>query len=387
MRSATLFGFPLVANPAWLLVFALLVVSLVTSVAGTGPAILPSSAALGVSAVVVALFVVSLVIHELTHALVARRRGLEVSEVRLLALGNPTADEPDPESPLTDALVAASGPLISAVIGTTLLLAALTFPADVGEPASLAYWALYWLGLANLALALLHLVPVLPLDGGRLVRALAWRSSGDLDRATAWTAAIGRAFGYVVIGSGLFIAMFVELFVGIWLVLLGWFAGRLSRSAVDQRAMEQLTSGLTVDDAIDHDAAVIPPTLTIDTLMAQDEQEDGPGVYPVLESGRLVGVVFLSRLRRRFRHDWTEQRAADVLVPVDRAPSLRADEPLIRAVERLEALRVDGLPVVDSSDPERLAGLLTRRNLMARLRARQTLLEGRTGSTSRRSRG
>ena len=387
MRTATLFGFPVMVNPAWLLVFALLIVSLVTSVAGTGPAMLPGEAALGVSAVVVVLFVASVVAHELTHALVARRRGLPIRPIQLLTLGQPVETEPEPTSPLTEVLVAASGPLVSAVIGGGLLLVALAFPADTAQPLSLVYWTVYWLALAYLVLAVFHLVPVLPLDGGRLVRAVAWRIGGDLDRGTRGASVVGRPFGYAVVGSGLFVALFVELFLGIWLVLLGWFSGRLSRTAVDRRRMERLTAGLTVEDATDTSPAVVPPSLTVVTLMEQDEQNGGPGIYPVFEGERLLGVIFLSRLRRSFRRDWAERRTADVLIPIERAPSLRPGEPLMHAVERLEATRADGLPVLEASDPPRLVGVITRQNVMARLRARQTISDERARSAADRARG
>ena len=303
-------GFKVLVDPIWLLVFALLIVSLVTSIAGTGPTGLSGAASLGVGAVVVVLFVGSVFLHELSHAAVARRLGLTVSHIQLLTLGRPAEPEPDPISPSTEITVAISGPLASGVLGLALLMVAVSFPNGASQPLSLVYWATYWLGMANLALALFHLVPVLPLDGGRLVRASAWKLSGDLDRATSWAGAVGRAFGFAVVGGGLFVAMFAEVFIGVWLILLGWFAGRLSRSAVDHRRMERLTAGLTVEDVMDRQPATVPPSLTVDTLLAQDAQVDGPGVYPVIDAGSLVGIVFLGRLRRRLRGDWTTQHAS-----------------------------------------------------------------------------
>ncbi len=122
MRTGTLFGFQVVVNPVWLLVFALLMVSLVTSLAGTGPDDLPGPAAVGVSAVVVALFLASIVAHELAHAAVARRRGLPDRDVQLLTLGRPPEAAPDPVSPRTEAAVSSAGPLLSGAVGGALLL-------------------------------------------------------------------------------------------------------------------------------------------------------------------------------------------------------------------------------------------------------------------------
>ena len=401
MSSRSLFGFQFRAEVAWLLVFALLLVSLVTSVGSTGPATLSGEIALLVAAVVVALVLVSIVVHELTHALVARRLGMRPTTIQLMTLGRPTAIEAEPSSPGRDATVAAAGPLVSGAVGMLLVGVALAVPTRASEPLLPVYWACYWLGLANLALAGFHLVPVLPLDGGRLVRAVAWAVGRDLEVATRATSLVGRGFGWLLMGSGVYLALLsAEVFLGIWLVLLGWFTGRLARAAVDRRRMEQLTRGLTVADVTDTEPATIPPSLTVDTLVAQDAQGDGPGIYPVMERDRLLGIVFVSRLRRPFRRGWTDERAADVLVPLDRAPSFRPEEPLLRAVERLESMRADGFPVLESGAetsgqedvagrdaesapvrPVRLVGVVTRRRVLERLRARQRLLDERVRST------
>jgi Zn-dependent protease len=378
MRSFTLFGFSVLVNPTWLLVFALLIVSLVTSIAGTGPANLPGPQALGVSVIVVVLFLASIGAHELAHAVVGRWRGLPVRRLHVMTLGRAEEAEPTPSSPLTEALVAIAGPVLSGLIGIALVAIALTFPADTGVPASYVYWAIYWLGLANLALALFHLVPVLPLDGGRIVRAVSWAISRDLDRATRWASLVGRGFAYLMMGAGLYVAVFADIFIGVWLLLLGWFAARLSRDAVDRRRMETLAAGLSVDDATDSQPVTVPASLTVDTLIAQDEQGDGPGVYPVVDGGRLVGIAYLARIQRRFRADWTTERVKDVMTPIERVPSLRPGEPLMHAVERLEATRIDAIPVLEPGDPPTLAGLVTRALVMDRLRARRALIDARS---------
>lgn len=380
VRSGTVLGFRYVVHPVWLLVFALLLVSLVTSLSGPQATDLPATLTVLVGAVVVALFIVSIVAHELAHALVARRLGLPQATIQLLTLGRPSEHEPDPVSPGSELAVAATGPTLSAGIGLLLVAASYLIPADQGDAILALYRTCLWLGLANLGLAAFHLVPVLPLDGGRIVRAIAWLITNDLDRATATAAVVGRLFGYVVVGSGLFMAMSIDLVLGLWLVLLGWFTTRLARASVDRRRMDTLTAGLTVSDATDTDPAIILPALAVETLLLEDAERGGQGVYPVVEDGRLLGYLFISRLRRPLRRKRSNERVADALVPVERAPTLRPDEPLMRAVERLETVGSDGLPVVSADDPERLYGVVTRARVLDRLRARHAMAQARRGS-------
>lgn len=377
MRSGTFLGFPYTVHPVWLLVFAILLVSLVTSLSGSATAQLSTPAALVVGSLVVALFVISIVAHELSHAVMTRRLGLPGARIQLATIGRPVESEPDPIAPGGEFVVAVAGPVLSAIVGLLLVAAASVVPTGSDEAVLAVYWSCLWLGLANLVLAAFHLVPVLPLDGGRIVRAGVWTLTRDLDRASATTAFVGRMFGYLVIGGGLFLAMSIDIIFGLWMVLLGWFTTRLARGSLDRRRMERLTQGLTVADATDTDPATIPPSLAVATLLREDEEQGGQGVYPVVEGEILLGVVFTSRLRRPFRRPPADERVRDVLIPIERAPSLEANEPLMRAVERLELTRGDGLPVLSRNDPGRVFGVLTRARVLDRLRARQ-LVEDRT---------
>jgi CBS domain-containing protein len=260
----------------------------------------------------------------------------------------------------------------------------------VGEgahPVTAIHWGLTWLGFGVLLVAAFISLPLLPLDGGRIVRAVAWRLTGDLDRAIRATTTIGRAFGYLVVGAGLVVTLGGQLIVGIWLLLLGWLATRVARAAAERARLEQLTAGLHVGDALDRDPPTIGPALTLDALMAQDGQEGGRGVYPVVDDGRLVGVVFTARVPRRTRSRWPEQHASDVMVPRARLRSLREGDPLLEAVVRLEGGHIDAFPVVADDDPTRLIGLVTRDDVLERLRARQAIVDARMNRAGRVSGG
>jgi Zn-dependent protease len=386
MRSGTILGFPYQVQPAWLLIFAVLIVSVVSSVDGSVIGELSGVATVVVGIVVVGLFVGCIVAHEFSHAVLARRLGLPRVPIQLLAVGQPAGTEPDPTSPSDELKMALAGPVVSLVLGLLLLSAAALLPEAAAEQRGAIYWTLWWLGMANIVLAGFHLVPVLPLDGGRIVRAAAWTMTDDLDRATLMTANVGRLFGYLVIGSGLFIALSVDVFLGVWVILLGWFTTRLSRAATNRRRMEQLTAGLTVEDATDTDPAVIAPSLAVETLLAEDARSAGQGVYPVVDGEALLGVVFTARLRSPLRRTKPGARARDVLIPIGRAPSFEPGQPLFDAVDRLEAMGADGLPVIKAGE-DRLYGVVTRARVLEKLRVRDAMARARDGSASLDARG
>lgn len=380
MRSGTFLGFPYQVQPAWLLIFAVLLVSVVSTIDGAAITALPGATAVIVGIVVVILFVGCIAAHELSHAVVSRRLGLPRARIQLVTLGRPAGSEPDPASPGDELKVALVGPLLSLAIGLLLLAAASMVTGRTGVEPGAIYWTLWWLGLANIVLAGFNAVPVVPLDGGRIVRAAIWAVTGDLDRASVATATTGRLFGYLVVGSGLFLALSVDVFLGVWVILLGWFTTRLSRGAVNRRRLERLTWGLTVADATDTEPTVIVPSVAVETLLAEDARSAGQGVYPVVESGVLLGVVFTARLRSRLRRTKPDARARDVLIPIDRTPRFDPDAPLFDAVDRLEAMGADGLPVVVEGSG-RLYGVVTRARVLDRLRARHAVAEARDGST------
>lgn len=389
MRTIRLLGMRVLLHPLWLATFSLLAISLVASLDGPASRPLVGRAAIGVGLIAAALFMLAVVLHELSHAVVSRARGQPVVEVRVLALGLPARAAGVAGSPGTELLAAFAGPTFSALLGLVLVGLALAIPAVEGtaEAVLALQWGAWWLGLANLGLAAFQLIPAVPLDGGRMVLAVARKLTGDDVRATLIAGMVGRAFGYAVLGAGLVIAFLGEVLGGLWLVLLGWLGSRLARASVDRLRMTRLADGLTVGDATLPDAPAIPPSLTLDALMAQDDLEGSAGVYAVVEADRLVGAVYASRIRRSPRRGWNDRRAADAMVPVDKLPSLHPDDPLMQAIESLETGRWEGFPVVAADAPERLVGLVTRSRVLERLRARQALIDERGDGAADLARG
>jgi Zn-dependent protease len=230
-------------------------------------------------------FIGSVLAHELSHSVLAQRRGLEVRRIRLFVFGGVSEIEVEPRDPGEELSVSVAGPAASAAIGLLLLAVAATMSPSPGQR------TLWILALANLALAAFNLLPGLPLDGGRVLHAVLWRIWDDRPRATHWATVAGQGLGLLVAVAGAAILFIRVDLGGLWMVAIGWF---VYRAATANRAREQLVgrlSGLTVADVMRPVDAAVSGDLTIQELL--DMYGFGARVrdFPVEVDGRVRGVI------------------------------------------------------------------------------------------------
>ena len=195
-----------------------------------------------VAAGVALLFFASVLAHELSHALVARRYGIEVKDITLFIFGGAASLEGDARTPGQEALIAFAGPLSSLVIGAVLIGIGLVWPQEQ------VLALIGWLAVINLSLGVFNLLPGFPMDGGRILRALIWKVRGDPEVATRNAAAVGRLVGYLLIGVGAVIAFQGILLGGIWLALIGWFIATAAEATVQQTTLQRSLRGVAVRD-------------------------------------------------------------------------------------------------------------------------------------------
>jgi len=317
-------------------------------------------------------FFLSSVFHDLAHALVARRRGVDVSSIGVSFFGGSTPLDPASPDPRHDVVIAASGPLVS--IGIALVLLGLTAGATaLGEAFETATGVLAVLVFLNLVLGLVNLVPAYPLDGGRIVRDLAWRRSGSEQTGWQTAARSGRVTGYLVGAAGLYLVVIQEGATGAMLALTGWFLILSANALRDRVRLEGLVRGRTVADAMEPDPVTVSPSLTVDTFAAQLIDGESPlTAVPVVQGEQIVGLLGVRQVRSMRRDAWATKRVEQVMVRPPKLELLAPTESLKSGLERMHRAGVDGLPVAADG---RLIGVLTRRSVGVLLRAGQEIAD------------
>ena len=356
-------------HPSWFIIFALLIFWL-GAAPGAGEDV-PGALRWGVAVVVALLFFGSVLVHELAHAVVARRRGLRVDTITLFIFGGAANLEQESPTPTTEALVAGAGPIANLVLAAVFFVP--WWLTDQGlDPASrMVAGTTFYLSASNLLLGAFNLVPGFPMDGGRLFRALVWRLTDDFVRATRWAALIGRGFAWLLIGIGFILAVETDVVSGIWLAFIGWFLNQAAEANYKRVAIEHVVAGVHVGDVMEHDWPSLPAQLTLETFLDQVAMAQGPGFYVVTQGGdELIGTLDVGQVSRVPRGEWPTKRIGDVMTRGEAIVTLLAADPLWNAVMRFEEVGAHGIPVVAPEDRRRLVGLLTRDGVFRALRAR-----------------
>ncbi len=368
MVRSILRGIRVRATPGWLITNLLLVTTLVLWREVPGASLGTDPARLAAVLLVPLLLFPTVLLHELAHVLVARRQGSRVHEVDLRMVGMSRGNAAAPGGASGEIRIALAGPLVSLGLGIGLLAIAWMLEAGPGV-LPLIGWSIGCVALANLVLGLTSLYPGYPMDGSDVVHGIAWRLTGSRERAGRAVVQVGVVAGWCVMLTGVAVALRVDATAGMWLTLLGWALGRISRNARDHERLGELIDGLTVADATQREVAVVTPGLTLDTVVAQDRLTDGPGMFPVVRGGTLVGVIDLRDVGRAGRPG-TELRVADRMRSLDRVHVVTEGQRLWDAVAILERDRVNAVPVVAPDDQARLLGLVTRAAVQRLLRSR-----------------
>jgi Zn-dependent protease len=290
-----LFGIRIGASPSWFVVLFIVIYLLSRQFQGTGGS---SEASYLIAVIAAALFFGSIVLHELGHALMARRLGIGVSGIDLWFFGGIMKMERDADSPSSEFRVAAAGPAVTALIfGLCLgvLLAIGVAPIDALNSDKPVEALLGFIGFMNGLVFVFNMAPAFPLDGGRIARAAIWALTGDRNKATRAAGRVGQGFAYVMIGFGVFIAARggrEAMLNGVYLAVLGWLLGQAARSAVVATDFTERIDGVTVADIMDAEAVTMPAMTTMS--QAQDEYflRYRYDWFPVVDDhGRFLGVV------------------------------------------------------------------------------------------------
>jgi Zn-dependent protease/CBS domain-containing protein len=344
-------GIPIEASWTWLPIVGLIVWTLAADVFPAQNPGLSDTTYIVMAVVAAALFFTSLVLHELGHALRARREGMQIDGIILWLFGGIARFSGEFPTAGAEFRIAVAGPLVSLVIGAAALALAILAPLPTAVDGIAA-----WLGYTNLVLLVFNLLPAFPLDGGRILHSALWARGGRREVATTAAAGIGRFFGYLLIGGGLAWLAFAGGIGGLWLAVMGWFllgaATGEARSATVRTALE----GLTVSDVVERDPICVAPSITLDQFVEEVVWSQRYTTYPVFDGERVLGLLPFRRVAAVPRSEWDRTTIAETMVPLEDVVVLREDEPLDEVVNRLAGNELQRGLVLDG---DRLVGLVS----------------------------
>jgi Zn-dependent protease len=334
VQLGRLAGIRIGAHWSLLVIFVLLTWSLAAGQLPAAAGRQPVAAYWTAAVVASLLFFGSLLGHEMAHALVARRLGIEIEGITLWLFGGVARLRAEAGGPGAELRIAAAGPAFSAAV-VVLFLAVAAGLRALGAPA-LAVAAASWLGVINALLAAFNLLPAFPLDGGRVLRAVLWMRGRDLRRATVLAARTGAVLSYAMIGVGIVFFFAGDVFNGVWFAFLGWFLLSAARAEEEGTVIRHSLAGLRVADAMTPDPFVAPGWITVDALIHDYVLKHRHSTYPVRDfDGLPQGLVTLDRLRRVPPDGRRTTRVADVAHPLAEVVTASPSEPLADLVQRL----------------------------------------------------
>jgi Zn-dependent protease/CBS domain-containing protein len=360
-------GIRIVVDPTWLFVFALVVFSLGGDYLPEVAPHLSVPAAWMFGVIAALLLFASVLVHELSHAVLARRAGIQVPRIRLFLFGGVSEMAAEPHEPRAEFRIAAAGPLTSLALagGAAMLARATVSPVPGGFHVILDY-----LAVANLFLGLFNLLPGLPLDGGRILRAWLWSRHGNLLRATRTAGRMGAAIGLAFVGIGVVFLVLQAFIAGLWLIILGFFLNRAASANYEAALLRDVLRDLRVRQVMIRDVVAVPDHVSLDEMVKEIVLPHPHRIYPVMNGDQMVGLIGIDQVRRMPRDEWIRTPVRQAMTPAALVPPVGPEDATVTVLERM--IRED-LSLVPVAVDGRIIGILSRTDILEHYRIRSSL--------------
>jgi Zn-dependent protease/CBS domain-containing protein len=300
----------------------------------------------------------SVLVHELSHSLLAISRGYKVSGITLFFLGGVSEIQEEAVKASEEFWIAIVGPLSSVVLAALFwVLLQLVEGNNSQAEAIFSY-----LATINLALAVFNLVPAFPLDGGRVLKAVIWQATGNISRANAIAISAGSLLGFTIIGIGVLIVVVTRNIAGVWWVLIGWFIQSAASSSRQQYHVQTALSGLTVRDAMQEEVPTVEPGVTVQELLEEYVTKEFQRVYLVSLADNFQGLVSVSDIKQVSPEERPTKFVTEIMTRAPDVVAVSPSDPLETALERLTTNDVNQLVVLENGRPE---GLINRRDILS----------------------
>lgn len=366
IRLGRVFGIPIHLHYTWFIIFALVTFTL-------GGGYFPTLYlwpwwlywAIGIATSL--LFFASVVAHELSHSLVSRYYGVPVRSITLFIFGGVAHISREASAPFRELAMAIAGPLSSLAL-SAFFLAVHWLLAGSSEPVGALAW---WLVRINVLLALFNLIPGFPLDGGRVLRALWWRISGNFLKATRAAVVAGRAIGYAFMAGGLAIVLLNgDWLGGLWFAFIGWFLESVAAGSYQQTRLKEALRGVSAGELVTQECIIVPPELTVEALVRDHVLPRGIRCAVVARGGRLGGMLTMANLRGTPQREWPYTTVEEAAIPPTRLRVASPTDDVLEVLEKMEEEEIGQVVVVRG---EEVLGVLFRDHILRYARTRLDL--------------
>lgn len=313
------------------------------------------------------LFFASVIAHELSHSLVSARNGIPVKSITLFIFGGVARISKEADKAGSEFKMAIAGPLSSLIIGGFFGLIYLLTKNNAQPVAALSVW----LFRINILLAVFNLIPGFPLDGGRVLRAILWRWTGNMIKATRIASWVGQGVAFAfILGGIVWWNITGDWFSGIWFAFIGWFLQNAASSSYKQVVMKDALQKFTARDALVTECDFVPPNLSLSRLVSDSVLPRGRRCFVVTDEGKMRGMITLRNIRAVPQMQWDYTNVEKAMTPLSKLETASPEEDAGSLMERMDELDINQIPVVSDGN---FLGLVTREGLLKVIRTRLDL--------------
>lgn len=301
----------------------------------------------------------SIIFHELSHSLVARRFGLQMKGITLFIFGGVAEMTEEPPSPKAEFFMAIAGPLSSIFLGIVFFITRF-----IGEGMGLhrpVLGVITYLALINLILAGFNLLPAFPLDGGRALRSVLWGLKDNIRWATRIATSIGSGFGIMLIVFGAFSVFMGNLIGGIWWLLIGMFMRGASQMSYKQLILRSALEGEKVRRFMSTDVEKVPSSLSVEDLVEDYIYKHHFKMFPVVDNGKLIGCVNLKQVKEIPREEWNRHKISEIIEVCSSENTIGSEEDALKALTVMKENNTSRLMVVED---DKLVGLIALKDML-----------------------
>lgn len=359
IRLGKIKGIEIEINYSWLIVFGLITYLLATSYLPTMYPGWQVGLQWAIGGTMALLLFVSVLFHELSHSLVSKKLGVDVKKISLFIFGGVSQMEEEPDEPKKELKIAFAGPAMS-LFQAALFLLLSTVLRNAGIPEVLMAIFVYIYSV-NFVLAIFNLIPAFPMDGGRVLRAIIWHFSKNLEKATKIASSIGGMFGYLLIFLGIFLILGGDLINGIWFLFIGWYIHQTSQSAYQYTIMTNRFNKIHVSEFMTEKVMAVDDHLSVQELVDNYFYKHKYTTFPVIRNGEAIGIVNIDSVRKIPKESWSRTAVGSITTPLGDSLVVSPDDTVTTAMEKILGNTIGRVLVMDHA---KLIGIVSKTDML-----------------------